>query len=161
MSSTLLLSLIILLGLVAPLLLFSFRKKMDDIPGPRGLPFLGNTLDIILDEVPLHALEHLADIYGPIYQFTIKGRRRIVCSSTALMAELTDEKRFVKMPPIALSQGKGAKGLFVADTDDPDWGQSHRILIPAFGPLPTESMFDGMLRALPPRINCFPPLPTK
>jgi cytochrome P450 / NADPH-cytochrome P450 reductase len=149
MSSTLLLSLtilllIILLGLVA-LLLFSFRRKMDDIPGPRGLPFLGNILDIILDEVPLHALEHLADIYGPIYQLTIKGKRRIVCSSTALMAELTDEKRFVKMPPIALSQGKGAKGLFLADTDDPDWGQSHRILIPAFGPLPIQSMFDGML----------------
>lgn len=117
--------------------------KMEPIPGPRGLPIIGNLLDIALDDVSLIAFERLADTYGPIYELHMPGGRRIiVCSSAEYMAELTDEKRFVKEPPAALSR-PGVKGLFNARTEDPDWGQAHRILVPAFGPLTMEGMFDG------------------
>lgn len=117
----------------------------EPIPGPRSLPLIGNLLDIWEDRsVPLRGLERVASIYGPIYQFTIKGQRRIVCSSAALLEELTDEKRFVKTPPPTLASAPGPKGLFVARNEDPDWAQGHRILMPAFAPLSVQEMFTDM-----------------
>lgn len=117
----------------------------ESIPGPRAWPFIGNILDLRNEEGSLKALEQMAEIYGPIYQMQLGSNRRIVCSSAELMAELTDEKHFVKLPPGALANRDGQPaGLFVAANDDPDWGQAHRILVPAFGPLPIGNMFDGV-----------------
>ncbi len=117
-----------------------------NIPGPPGLPLIGNLLTILSDDsdTQLGSLEHFTDVYGPIWQFTVAGKRRIVCSSIELLAELTDEKRFVKLPPV-INAGTEAKGLFTAKTDDPDWSQAHRILLPAFGPLAIENMFYGKI----------------
>jgi cytochrome P450/NADPH-cytochrome P450 reductase len=117
----------------------------EAIPGPYALPFIGNILDLRHDEGSLKAFERLAEIYGPIYQVHFGGKRHIVCSSAELMAELTDEKYFVKTPPRAIANQQGAVGLFAAQNEDPDWGQAHRILVPAFGPLPIGNMFDGEL----------------
>ncbi|KIX01255.1 uncharacterized protein Z518_08980 [Rhinocladiella mackenziei CBS 650.93] len=117
----------------------------EPIPGPRALPVLGNLLDMLGDlDVPIRGLERLADTYGPIYQATLAGKRRLVCSSAELMEELTNEKRFMKSPPITLSKDGGPKGLFTARTEDPDWGQAHRILMPAFAPLSIQEMFTDM-----------------
>ena len=115
----------------------------EPIPGPKSKPFVGNMLDLIDDEAPLRALEHLAEIYGPIYKLTRQGNRVIIVSSVEIMEEICDETRFIKAPPGALS-GKSAKpsGLFTAQNDDPDWGQAHRILMPAFGPLAIEGQFE-------------------
>jgi len=114
------------------------------IPGPLGLPILGNALSLMNEEVPLLGFERLADTYGSIYQLTIKGRRMIVVSSAELLEELVDERRFQKIPPLALSGDDGARGLFSAATDDPDWGQAHRILSQPMGPLSVGAMFDDM-----------------
>jgi cytochrome P450 / NADPH-cytochrome P450 reductase len=115
------------------------------IPGPWGLPLLGNALTLMAEETPILGLERMADTYGPIYQLMLNGKRTIVVSSAAILEELIDEKRFRKIAPAALAQMKGeAKGLFSAANDDPDWGQAHRILIQPMGPLPVEGMFDEM-----------------
>ncbi|KFY98043.1 hypothetical protein V500_01808 [Pseudogymnoascus sp. VKM F-4518 (FW-2643)] len=114
------------------------------IPGPLGLPFLGNALSFMGEETPILGFERLADIYGPIYRLIFKGNRMIVVSSAAFLEELVDEKRFRKISPLALSDDSSARGLFTAATDDPDWGQAHRILIPAMGPLSVDKMFDDM-----------------
>ncbi len=117
----------------------------ETIPGPRTLPLIGNLLDIWEDRsIPIRGLERLASIYGPIYQVTVNGQRRIVCSSAALLEELTDEKRFVKVPPPTLAAIPGPKGLFIARNEDPDWAQGHRILMPAFAPLSVQEMFADM-----------------
>jgi cytochrome P450 / NADPH-cytochrome P450 reductase len=118
------------------------------IPHPPGLPFLGNILDV-QDEVPIRGLENLADVYGPIYRLRLRNQDRIIISSHALLNELCDEKRFWKTAGQALSslsKESSARGLFTAPTEaDPDWQQAHRTLIPAFGPLAIQEMFDGML----------------
>lgn len=92
----------------------------DKIPGPQGLPIIGNALDLVFEETPISALKNLAEVYGPIYQLRLAGKRRIVYASAELLMELTDEKRFAKMAPVALSGALGPKGLFAAQNEDPD-----------------------------------------
>lgn len=117
----------------------------DIIPGPKGLPLIGNSLDMWQDrDMPLRGLERLADLYGPIYQAVLGGRRVLVCSSANLMHELTDEKRFAKIPPPTVASGPRPKGLFLARNEDPDWAQGHRILMPVFAPLAVQDMFHEM-----------------
>ena len=117
----------------------------EPIPGPRALPLVGNLLDVWEDrDMPLRAIERLADVYGPIYQIDMQGQRRIICSSADLVEELTNEKRFVKIPPASIADSPGPKGLFAARNEDPDWEQGHRILMPSFAPLSVQDMFTDM-----------------
>lgn len=119
---------------------------MEPIPGPRGLPFLGNVLEALEAlnaEVSLDPIERLADTYGEIFQMKMGSKHTIFVASADLAAELVDERRFVKEPPAALRTVDQARGLFAARGDEPDWGQAHRILIPAMGPLKVEEMFEG------------------
>ncbi|KAF7300597.1 hypothetical protein HMN09_00944900 [Mycena chlorophos] len=66
-----------------------------------------------------------------------------------LVDQLCDETRFCKVvsgPLAALVAKDPARGLFTAPAEaDPDWQQAHRILIPAFGPLAIEEMFEEMM----------------
>ena len=121
----------------------------EPIPGPSGLLLVGNLFDVTTEETSIGSIERLADIYGPIFQLHLAGKRLIVVSSAAFLAEVADEKRYMKYPPAAAGGGEegpgvGAKGLFGARTEDPDWGQAHRVLVPAFGPLSIEAMFPEM-----------------
>ena len=143
-----------------PIRKFTPEPKMADnprnnIPSPKGYPFIGNILDI-QDEVPVHGLERLIDIYGPIIKLNLLGRKRITIANVELLEELCDEKRFWKTPGdgvTALSDkkrgaagaGKDHKGLFSAPSEeDLDWQQAHRTLMPAFGPLSIQQMFGEM-----------------
>lgn len=125
----------------------TLAEARDKIPSPRGLPIIGNVLDI-QDEVPIHGLEHLIDIYGPILKLNLLGNERITVASVELLEELCDEKRFWKAPGDSLAslQRKGARsGLFTAPSEqDMDWQQAHRTLMPAFGPLSIQQMFNEM-----------------
>jgi cytochrome P450/nitrite reductase/ring-hydroxylating ferredoxin subunit len=59
------------------------RRRVADLPGPRGLPLLGNSLQIELDR--LHAiLERWAAQYGPLYRFGLGPDRVIVISDPEL-----------------------------------------------------------------------------
>jgi cytochrome P450 / NADPH-cytochrome P450 reductase len=102
---------------------------LQPIPGPRGLPILGNLLDLRDDEAPLRAIENLADMYGEIYKIKVGGKTQIIVSSAEMMKEVMDEKRFLKTAIPGLAERK-PNGLIVAGTLDPDWEQAHRILRP-------------------------------
>lgn len=120
---------------------------VKSIPAPPGLPLIGNLLDV-KDEVPTRALEKLVDKYGPIFKLRLKGVDRIIIADYDLFEEICDETRFCKVTPpglAALRNGDTSpEGLFTAPNEkNPDWGQAHRILMPAFGPLSVRGMFDG------------------
>lgn len=117
----------------------------EQIPGPPGWPLIGNLLDVQGD-VPIQAIENVADIYGPIIKLSLGGNDRLFVGGFDIFDELCDETRFYKLPPPALTRNAppGARGLFTSSSEkDPDWGQAHRILMPAFGPLAIQNMFDG------------------
>ena len=119
---------------------------LEPIPGPPGYPIVGNLFDL-RDEIPINGFANLADKYGPIYKVNVFNTTLVVVSNAKLLEELCDEKRFHKAVSAGLmkTRGSGPFGLFVSPSEkDPDWGQAHRVLMPAFGPLPIQDMFDEM-----------------
>lgn len=126
------------------------------IPNPPTLPFIGNLLDIANPqpgEGSIKPFERLADEYGPIYRLQLGGNERLIIANHELFAEVCDEERFFKTAGQALQnlnklRDTNAAGLFTSPSEkDPDWGQAHRILMPAFGPLAIRDMFDGAYKA--------------
>jgi cytochrome P450/NADPH-cytochrome P450 reductase len=76
---------------------------MEPIPGPPGLPFIGNMSDLDPNN-PLQSLRGMSDKYGPIFKFTIAGSDRTVVTSQALCNEVCDEKRFSKIVSAGLNE---------------------------------------------------------
>ncbi|GLA42923.1 hypothetical protein AnigIFM63309_011658 [Aspergillus niger] len=125
-----------------------WQKEMRDaerIPGPTPLPVVGNLFDIDLEHV-LQSVIGLANKYGPLFQITINGEKQIFATSQALVDELCDESRFHKAVASGLENLRmlAHDGLFTAYHGERGWGIAHRILVPAFGPLRIQSMFDDM-----------------
>jgi cytochrome P450 / NADPH-cytochrome P450 reductase len=118
-----------------------------EIGGPPGLPLVGNIFEL-QDEVPIRALERVSEVYGPIFKVRVPGRESIMVSGFDLFDELCDETRFYKLLGGKLASAADAsnkpRGLFTQKSEkEEDWGQAHRILMPAFGPLAVAEMFDG------------------
>lgn len=63
-----------------------------------------------------------------------------------MMNDLCDEKRFKKAVGVALQQLRSGvnDGLLTAYDGEENWGTAHRVLVPAFGPLNINGMFDNM-----------------
>lgn len=70
--------------------------KLEPIPQPPTVPFLGNLPD--LDENDFNgSITHLAKKHGPIYRLVIPGAWRfVVLSSWSLVNEVCDDTRFTK-----------------------------------------------------------------
>ncbi|KAF2791002.1 cytochrome P450 [Melanomma pulvis-pyrius CBS 109.77] len=115
------------------------------IPEPKGFPLIGHVASID-KEFPLGSMTALADQCGEIYRLRFPGRTVVLVSTQALVNETCNEKRFKKAVKAALDEvRKGVHdGLFTARMGEENWGIAHRILMPAFGPLSIQGMFDDM-----------------
>lgn len=117
------------------------------IPSPRGLPVVGNTLQIPADG-PSRYLAGLARNYPEgIYQIGLGGRTVTFVYDPDLVAELCDESRFYKPidPPLSHVRDFSGDGLFTARHDEASWGHAHRILMPAFSQRSMRAYFPQML----------------
>jgi cytochrome P450/NADPH-cytochrome P450 reductase len=107
---------------------------LDEIPGPRGVPVLGNVLDIDTAS-PFESLMRMAEEYGPLYRLSVPGGTRLIVSGPDLVAEVCDDARFDKLVGGGLANLKKDaldNGLFTSDTDDPLWHRAHEILMSPF-----------------------------
>lgn len=119
---------------------------LQPIPQPKPRPIVGNLNDVDQDK-GVFGLAELAKEYGPLFRLEVLGNNLLIVTSQELVNELCDETRFDKKLNRALLQVRdfAGDGLFTADTDEPNWGAAHRILMPAFGPAALHGMFDGMI----------------
>lgn len=125
-------------------------EARNNIPSPRGLPFLGNVFELESD-LPIRELHRLLSVYGPIVKLNILGQEQIIVGDVALLEECCDETRFRKgfADGIDTQRNDDAqpKGLFSTPWEEgDDWQIAHRVLMPAFGPLAIQAMFPEMVR---------------
>lgn len=106
-------------------------RSIDDLPGPRRLPLVGNALQVRPDTLHLTA-ERWADRYGPLYRFDL-GTRKIVVVGNAetLNALLRDRpdgfRRWREI--LQITEEVGKVGVFAAEGDD--WRRTRRLAVTA------------------------------
>ena len=107
---------------------------VEDIPGPKGLPVVGNMFDVPSERTIVTLMELVRE-YGPMIRLRTPAGDRFVASGLAMIDDLCDDERFDKLvgdgQKAVRSFGRSA-GLFTSDTDDPNWSKAHNILLPNF-----------------------------
>jgi len=108
-------------GRIAP------KRTLDDLPGPRGLPFLGNIHQLDLTKLHL-ILERWAAQYGPVYLFKMGFARAVVLSDPkwcdqVLRARPETFTRDSGIAPVASEMG--LDGVFSAEGDA--WRPQRRL----------------------------------
>jgi cytochrome P450/NADPH-cytochrome P450 reductase len=122
-------------------------KSLEDIPGPKGVPLLGNMFEI-KQATMVQDLMTLAREWGPIFQLTTPTGPRYVASGLEMVDDLCDDARFDKLVGVSqreLRKTHKSAGLFTADTDDPLWRSAHDILLPSFSTWAMKGYLDPMI----------------
>ncbi len=105
------------------------KRTLDDLPGPRGLPFLGNTHQLDLTRFHL-TLERWAAQYGPVYLFRMGSKCVVALSDPkwcdqALRARPETFTRHSAVAPVFSEMG--IAGVFSAEGDA--WRTQRRLAV--------------------------------
>ncbi|MEU7814489.1 cytochrome P450 [Pseudonocardia sp. NPDC049154] len=122
-------------------------RTLDDIPGPKGVPLIGNMFEIHQATL-IQDLIKVVREWGPMVKLTTPTGPIYVASGLEMVNDLCDDTRFDKL--VGLSQREFRKthksaGLFTADTDDPLWKSAHDILLPSFSTWAMKGYLDPMI----------------
>lgn len=122
-------------------------REIGDLPGPRGLPIVGNAFQ--LDRGRLHqTVEAWAREFGPFFRFRL-GRRTLlgVADHEALSAALRDRpdgfRRTKHLETIGLEMGL-TPGLFGANGEA--WRRQRRMVMAGFDPTHVKAYFPSLLK---------------
>ncbi|KAJ5952390.1 Cytochrome P450 [Penicillium vulpinum] len=111
-------------------------NAVRDAPGPKGLPYVGNFFEVYPDHLGNH--QRLFEQYGPVIKTTNLGRVTYQTNDPAISAIVFAESDFFTKkineahPLYPLKQPEA--GVFLGDTDTPEWKVAHKFLPPALGP---------------------------
>jgi cytochrome P450 len=127
-------------------------RAVKDLPGPRGLPLLGNLLQI--DIARAHTImQRWADAIGPIYRFRIAHRDVVVISDTELINEVLRDRpggfRRRKLIQEAMLE-LGIDGVFSAE--GLDWRRQRKLAMHALNTSHLRDFF-GRLDAVTARLQ--------
>jgi len=122
-------------------------RQIADLPGPRGLPLLGNALAFRSPTLHL-ALEAWAVQYGPYYQLRAAGRRILVLSDHQVVASVLRDRptafsRTARLREIGQEMGL-QPGLFSAEGDD--WMRQRRMVMAGFDPGHVRAYYPALLK---------------
>jgi cytochrome P450 len=122
-------------------------REIDDLPGPPGLPLLGNMLQI--DKVHIHQqVEAWARKYGPFFRFRL-GRERllVVADHVAMGIVLRDRpegfRRTKRLRDVASEMGL-AGGVFGAEGDA--WRSQRKMVMAGFDPRHLRAYFPSLIK---------------
>ncbi|GGY27518.1 cytochrome P450 [Pseudoduganella albidiflava] len=122
-------------------------RAIADLPGPRGLPLLGNALQLKPATIHL-AMERWSREYGAMFRARIGASEVVVLSdSAAIMTLLRDRPDGFRRPAITAEVSAelgGSVGLFLAEGDV--WRDQRRMVMHAFSPTAIRAYFDRMVQ---------------
>ncbi|QKX56912.1 uncharacterized protein TRUGW13939_04020 [Talaromyces rugulosus] len=104
--------------------------------GPKALPYVGNYFEVYPDHLGNH--QRLFERYGPVFKTTNMGRATYQVNDPQLAAIVFTEsdfftKKINEAHPLYAIKTPVA-GVFLGDTDTPEWRAAHKFLPPALGP---------------------------
>jgi cytochrome P450 len=111
-------------------------RAVRPVPGPPGLPFIGNYFEIYPDHVGNH--QRLYTQYGPLFKTTNMGSDIYHTNDPVLGGIVYNEsdfftKNIIPGHPLYPIKNKHA-GIFVSDTETEEWRRNHKFMSPALGP---------------------------
>lgn len=122
------------------------HRTFKDLPGPEGLPLLGNMLQLDLKQ--LHSiLEKWAATYGPVYQFNIAHKPVVAISDTDLINEVLRKRpaayrRLASIEPVLKEMG--INGVFSAEGDQ--WNRQRRTAMQALNTAHLRTFFPTLVK---------------
>jgi cytochrome P450 len=127
-------------------------QHIADLPGPKGLPLLGNLRQI--DPRRFHlTIENWAREFGPVYRFSLVKRQFVVLSDRDTIATILHDRpdTFRRSSRTArMLEETGTRGLFTAEGDE--WRRQRKLVMRALTPeviqrfFPTLAMLTERLR---------------
>lgn len=120
--------------------------RISDLPGPRGLPVLGNALQI--DSASLHlTAEKWSRAYGEVFRFRIGPRPLVVLSNPETIAAALRERpdgfrRTTRMSRIAKEMG--FNGVFTASGEA--WRRQRPMVMAGFDPGRIKAYFPALVK---------------
>lgn len=122
-------------------------RQLSDLPGPKGLPLLGNALQLRPRKV--HAdVEAMAQRYGPLFRMSLGPRHGLVVADAALVnAVLRDRPEGFRRPDVTAQVSDemgGERGVFLAE--GAAWRNQRKMVMQAFAPHAIKAYFPLLAR---------------
>jgi cytochrome P450/nitrite reductase/ring-hydroxylating ferredoxin subunit len=128
-----------------PTAVASGTRRLSDLPGPPGLPLLGNLHQIKIPRVH-RILEHWAAIHGPLYTFRMGPKRMVVVSDAELAQQLLRARPSTYRRLSSLDELGSEMGLpSVVSAEGTAWRQQRRAWM--------EALASGRIRDLYPTVR--------
>ena len=110
--------------------------EVRDPPGPTGLPYVGNHFEVYPDHLGNH--QRLFEQFGSLIKTSTMGRTIYQTNDPELSTIVFTESDFFTKKindahPLSALKTPAA-GVFLGDTDTPEWRTAHKFLPPALGP---------------------------
>ncbi|KAF4994643.1 hypothetical protein FGRMN_5640 [Fusarium graminum] len=138
-------------------------SAVREVPGPSGIPYFGNYLEIYPDHLGNH--QRLFEKYGSLFVTNSMGNRLYQTNSAELSnIFLSEDHYFTKeiVPGHPLHPIKNQEaGVFLADTDTEQWRLAHKFLPPALGPKAVRHYAPTMQRTVEQSFKVFDELDQK
>ncbi|MGY4829840.1 cytochrome P450 [Sphaerotilaceae bacterium SBD11-9] len=122
-------------------------RRIADLPGPRGIPLLGNALQVKLNRIHLD-VEQWARELGPFFRFRL-GKLDVlaVCDHEAIAAMLKDRpdgfRRTTRQTVVGMEMGF-KPGLF--GSEGQAWRDQRRMVMASFAPGHVRAYFPSLLK---------------
>ena len=122
-------------------------RQLKDLPGPRGMPLLGNTLQVKPPRIHLD-VEAWAAEFGPIFRMQLGRRQQLVIADHELLAAvMRDRPEGFRRSPLTSLVGAEMglpQGLFGSEGED--WRKQRRMVMASFAPGHVRAYFPSLVK---------------
>ncbi len=125
----------------------SATRRVDDLPGPRGIPFFGNALQVSVSRIH-QDMEQWVRQYGPLFKVKLVNRKMLVVADHELFGAVMKDRphgfRRTPMLGIISTELGLPQGVFSAEGDD--WLRQRRMVMASFSPSHVRAYFPSLVK---------------